>query len=181
VTHTSKPVIAKNNYKGKTKAKALPTEELDYSRVRMKVNCHPALALMNLMTTGSNLINAQFLHLCGLRTYGTDKKSRNTWIKGSKGVIENVYDVQMDYRGHTETRMLCVAHLTCWDVILGKPVLTVLNPLIPTGPKPVTIQPEGLAHFALKEWRKAGFAIGQVISAALSIEDEVSDYLLLLF
>jgi len=27
--HTSKPVIAKNNYKGKTKAKPQSTEELD--------------------------------------------------------------------------------------------------------------------------------------------------------
>jgi len=33
--HTSTPVIAKNNYKGKTKAKPQFTEELDYSRVRV--------------------------------------------------------------------------------------------------------------------------------------------------
>jgi len=40
--HTTKPVIAKNNYKSKTKAKPQSTEELDYSRVRVKVNGHPA-------------------------------------------------------------------------------------------------------------------------------------------
>jgi len=53
--HTSKPVIAKNNYKGKTKAKPQSTEELDYSRVRVKVNGHPALALTDLQTTGGDL------------------------------------------------------------------------------------------------------------------------------
>jgi len=34
--HTSKPVIAKNNYKGKTKAKPQSTEELDCSRVDIR-------------------------------------------------------------------------------------------------------------------------------------------------
>jgi len=87
----------------------------------------------------------------------------------------------MDYGGHTETRRLYVGHLTGWDMILGKPALTTLNALIPAGPKPITIQPEWMAPFALKEWRKAGLATGQVISAALSMEDKVSDYLLLLF
>jgi len=63
-------------------------------------------------------------------------------------------------------------------MILGKPALTALNALIPAGPKPVTIQPEGMARFVLQEWRKAGLAMRQVISAALFIEDEVPDYLL---
>jgi len=66
-------------------------------------------------------------------------------------------------------------------MILGKPALTALNALIPAGPKPVTIQPEGMARFTLKECRKAGLATGQVTSAALFIEDEASDYLLTLF
>jgi len=176
--HNSKPVTAKNNYKGKTKAKPQSTEELDYSRIRVKVNGHPALALVDLQTTGGDLINAQFVHLYGLPTYGIDKKSLNTAIKGSKGVIEKACDVQMDYGGYTETRTLYVAHLAGWDMILDKPALTALNALIPAGPKPVTIQPEGMARFALKEWRKAGLATGQVTSAALFIEDEVPEYLL---
>jgi len=95
--HNSKPVIAKNNYKGKTKAKPQSTKELDYSRVRVKVKGHPALALVDLQTTGGDLIIAQFVHLYGLPTYGIDKKSLNTAIKGPKGVIEKACDVQMDY------------------------------------------------------------------------------------
>jgi len=87
----------------------------------------------------------------------------------------------MDYGGYTETRTLYVAHLAGWDMILGKPALTALNTLIPAGPKPGTIQTEGMARFVRKEWRKAVLATGQVTSAALTIEDEVSDYLLPLF
>jgi len=89
--HTSKPVIAKNNYKSKTKAKPQSTEELGYSRVRVKVNGHPALARADLQTTGRDIINVQLAHLSGLPTYGIDKKSRNTTIKGSKGVIEKAH------------------------------------------------------------------------------------------
>jgi len=91
--HNNKPVIAKNNYKGKTKKKTQSTKELDYSRVRVKVNGHPALALVDLQTTGGDLINARFVHLYGLPTYAIDKKSLNTAIKGSKGVIEKACDV----------------------------------------------------------------------------------------
>jgi len=149
--------------------------------VRVKVNGHPALALVDLQTTGGDLINAHFVHLYRLPTYKIHKKSLNTVIKGSKGVIEMASDDLMDYGGYTETRTFSVVHLAGWDMILGKPALTALNALIPAGPKPVTIQPEGMARFAIKEWRKAGLATGQVTSAALTIEDEVSDYLLQLF
>jgi len=87
----------------------------------------------------------------------------------------------MDYGGYTETRTLYVAHLAGWNMILGKAALTALNALIPAGPKPVTFQPEGMARFALKEWRKAGLATEQVTSAALFIEEEAPDHLLPLF
>jgi len=131
--HSSKLVIAKNNYKGKTKGKPQSTEEIDYSRVRVKVNSHPALTLVDLQTTGRDLINAQLVHLYGLLTYGIDKKSLNTAIKGSKGVILKAYDVQMDYGGYMESRTLYVAPLAGWDMILGKPALTALNALILAG------------------------------------------------
>jgi len=66
-------------------------------------------------------------------------------------------------------------------MILGKPALPALNALIQAGPMPVTIQPEGMACFVLKEWRKAGHSAGQVTSAALFIGDEAPDYFLPLF
>jgi len=87
----------------------------------------------------------------------------------------------MNYEGYTETRRLYLAHRAGWDMILSKAALTALNALIPAGPKPVTNQPEGMAHFVRKEWRKAGLATGQVTSAILFIEDEAPKYLLPLF
>jgi len=99
--------------------------------------------------TGGDLVNAQFVHLYCLPTYRIDKKSLNTAIKGSQGEIEKECDIQMDYGGYTETRRLYVGHLAGWDMIIGKPALTGLNALIPAGTKPVTIQPEGMARFAL--------------------------------
>jgi len=148
--HTNKPVISKDNYKGQNKAKPHSTEELYYRRVRLKVNGHPALSLVDLQTTGGDLINTQFMHLYGLPSYGINKKSLNTAIKGSKSVIEKAYNVQMDYEEYMEPTTLYVAHLTGWDMIPGKLALIALNTLIPAGPKPVTIQPEGIARFARK-------------------------------
>jgi len=179
--HTCKPVIFKNNEKEKIEAKPHSTEELDYSRVQVKVNSHPAWDLVDLQATSEDFINVQFVHIYGLPTYGIFKKSLNTVIKGSEGVIEKACDVQMDYGGYTETRTLYVAYLAGWDMILGKPALTALNAFFPAGPRHVTIQPEEMARFALKEWRKSGLPIGQVTFAALTIEGEVSDYLLPLF
>jgi len=46
--HINKAFITNNNYKGKTRGKPKATEELDYSRVQVKVIGHPALALVDL-------------------------------------------------------------------------------------------------------------------------------------
>jgi len=37
------------------------------------------------------------------------------------------------------TRILYIAHLAGWDIILGRPALIVVNALIPVGSKPITI------------------------------------------
>jgi len=76
-------------------------------------------------------------------------------------MIEKACVVQMDYGGYTETRTLYVALLAGCNMITGTLALTALIALIPAGPKPVTIQPEGMARFVLKEWRKAGLARGK--------------------
>jgi len=149
--YTNKPIISKNNYKGKTKTKLLSIEKLDYSRVRVKVNYRPALALMDLQTTGAELINERFVHLFSLPTYSIDKKSLNITIKGSNAAIAKAYDVQMDYGVYTEIRTLTIGHPAGWDMIVGKPGLTALKALILAAPNPFTIQTEGMARFVFKE------------------------------
>jgi len=105
------------------------TDNVDYSRVQVKINSHPVLALLDLQTTSGDLTNAQFGHLYSLPTYLTDKKLQKTAINGLKGVIETACDVQMDYEGYTETRTLYIAYLDGWNMILGKPAFTALNAL----------------------------------------------------
>jgi len=175
---STKPVITKNIYKSKTRANPQSNKKLDYSRVKVKVNGHPVLALVDLLTSSRDLINAQIVHLYALPSYRIEKKSLYTAIKGSYPMIEKVCDVQIDYRRYTKTRTFYIAHLAGWDKILDNLVITVLRTLIPAGPKAVTIQPEEMVCFALKECIKGGLASRQVTSAALSIEDEVLDYLL---
>jgi len=72
-------------------------------------------------------------------------------IKGSKSVMEKVWDVQMDYGGDTEAKTLYVVHLAGWHMILGRPELSARNILTPVGPKLRTIQHKGMARFTLKE------------------------------
>jgi len=96
-------------------------------------------------------------------------------------VVEKACDVQMDYGGYTETRILYVVQPSGRVIFLNKAVLTALNALFPAGPKPVIIQPEGMACFPRKESGRAGRAMWQVTSSGFSIEDEVPDYLLPLF
>jgi len=118
------------------------------------VYIYPALALVDLRTTSRSLINIQLVYLYALPTYSINKKSLNTVINRSKGGIEMACDIQMDYGGFTETRAPYISRLAARDMILCKPALTGLDALILSGPKSVTIQPEGMVCFVLKEWRK---------------------------
>ena len=49
--------------------------------------------------------------------------------------------------------MFYVAHLSGWDMILGKPALQDVRATISAGTAPVTIQPPGMDRFPLRMWR----------------------------
>ena len=57
--------VGKTRWKEKTKQKpqVAVREPLDPNRVFVKVNGHPALALIDLQTIGGDLISAQFVYL----------------------------------------------------------------------------------------------------------------------
>jgi len=63
---SSKQVSIKKYYKDKIKAKPQYITELDYSRVWVKVNGHPVVALVDLEATSGDFIYTQFVHLYGL-------------------------------------------------------------------------------------------------------------------
>jgi len=58
-------------------------------------------------------------------------------------------------------------------MILCKPALIGLNPLIPAGPNLINIQLKGIVRFAFKELIKVWIDIGQVSLATHIIEVEV--------
>lgn len=94
-----------------TRSKPDSTDNLDYSRFRVKVNWHLVLLLVDSQTTGRDHISAQFVHLYSLLVYSIPKQALNTTIKRSKGIKEKACDVQMHYGGYTETRTLYIVYL----------------------------------------------------------------------
>src|SRR5437868_13290932 len=119
-------------------------EPQDYSKIEVKANGFTALALVDLQTKGGDLINAQFVYIHRIPTKEIEKKSLNTAIKGSKGTIDKSCEINLNWLGYTETRILYVAHLSGWDIILGEPALTSVNSAMAPGSCPVSIQQAGI-------------------------------------
>ena len=138
--------VGKTKSKEKTKRKPQVAirEPHDPNRVFVKVNGHPALALIDLQTIGGDLISAQFVYLYKLPVVKIEPKTLATAIKGSKGTVDKTCDVELNWGGYEETRMFYVAHLSGWDMILGKPALQDVRTTISAGRTPVTIQPAGM-------------------------------------
>ena len=144
----------KTSLKEKTKQKpqVAVREPLDPDRVFVKVNGHTALALIDLQTIGGDLISAQFVYLYKLLLVKIEPKTTATAIKGSKGTIDKTSEVEINWGGFEETRIFYVAHLSGWDMILGKPALQDVRATISAGTAPVTIQPPGMNRFPLRMW-----------------------------
>jgi len=74
--------LPKFSTKGKYKLQPA-IEPLDNSKVQVQINGHNALALVNLQTKGSDLINSQLLCLFKIPTKSIEKKSLSIMIQGS--------------------------------------------------------------------------------------------------
>ena len=109
--------------------------------------------LIDPQTNGGDLISAQFMYLYKLPVVKIEPKTLVTAIKGSKGNVDKTCEVEINWGGFEETRMFYVAHLTGWDMILGKPALQDVRAPISAGTAPVTIQPPGMDRFPLRRWR----------------------------
>ena len=107
----------------KQKPQVAVGEPLDPNPVFVNVEGHPALALINLQTIGGDLISARFVYLYKLPVVKLDPKTLATAIKGSKGTVDKTCEVELNWGGVEETKMFYVAHLSGWDMILGKPAL----------------------------------------------------------
>jgi hypothetical protein len=166
----------KDKIKERPQFKSVKPEPTDFSKVLVKADGHPALALVDLQTQGGDLIDSKFVHLYGIPTRPSEKKKLTTAIKGSSGTIDKECTIQLDWMGYLEKRTFYVAHLSGWDMILGEPALSSVKALIPATKEAVTIQPPNMQRFPLTVWQRkrpqAGFR-----SAAIQITcEEVTDY-----
>ena len=148
--------VGKTRSKQKTKQKPEVAigEPLDPNRVFVKVNGHPALALIDLQRIGGDLISAQFVYLHKLPVVKIEPKTLATAIKGSKGIVDKACEVELNWGGCEGTRMFNEAYLSRWHMILGKPALQDVRATISAGTAPVTIQPLGMNRFPLRMWRE---------------------------
>ena len=101
--------------KNKQKPQLTSREPLDPNRVFVKVNRHPALALIDLQTIGGDLISAEFVYWYKLPVVKIAPKTLATAIKGSKATVDKTCEVELNWGGFEETRMFYVAHLSGWD------------------------------------------------------------------
>ena len=91
--------VGKTRSKEKTKRKPQVAirKPLDRNRVFVKVNGHPALALIDLQTIGGDLISAQFVSLYKLPVVKIEPKTLATPIKGSKGTVDKTCEVELNW------------------------------------------------------------------------------------
>ena len=68
----------------------------DFSKVVVKANRQPALALVDLQTKAGDLINSKFVHLYRILTRPSEKKTATTGIKGSQRTIDKECTIQFN-------------------------------------------------------------------------------------
>ena len=117
--------MVKTRYKeqNKQKPQVAISEPLNPNRVFVKVNGHPALALIDLQTIRADVIRVQFGYLYKLPLVSIQPKTIATPIRGSKGTVVKTREVELNCGRYEENRIFHVAHLSGCDIISGKPVV----------------------------------------------------------
>ena len=92
----------KDKIKQQPQFKATKPEPTNFSKVLVKADRHPTLALVDLQTQGGDLIDSKFVHLYRILTRPSEKKTLTTAIKGSQGTIDKECTIQLDWIGYVE-------------------------------------------------------------------------------
>ena len=133
--------VGKTRSKQNTKQEPQVTirEPHDLNRVFIKVNGHPALAVIDVQTIAGDLISAQLVYPYKLPIVKIETKTLATANKGSKRTVDKTCEVELIREGYQETRIFYVAYLSGWNIILSKHVLQDVRATIPAGTAPVTM------------------------------------------
>ena len=138
----------------KQKAQVAIGEVHNQNRVCVKVNGHPAFALLDLQTIAGDLNSTEFMYLYELLVVKFESETLATGIKESNGIVDKACEVDL-YGGRYEwTRMFHVVHSLAWNLIIRNPALLHIRATISVGTAPVAIQPAGRDRFSLRMWRR---------------------------
>jgi len=110
--------------------------------INIKVDGHPARALIDQQTTGASLISTTFASTYNLPTVVLEEEiTVSLALQGSRGKSTHYVKTTIDIEGYKLPVSLCVVALADWDVILGEPILRTLQAIINVAKQIITIQP----------------------------------------
>ena len=96
--------------------------------IDVKLDGHPAKALVDQQTTGGSLISSTYTSTYNLPIVELPEDvTINLTLQGSRGNSTHYVIVNLDIGGHTQPVTFSIAALADWDIILGEPILRELK------------------------------------------------------
>ena len=102
----------KDKVRERPQFKVTKPEPSDFSKILVRADGHPVLALVDLQTQQGDLIDSKFVHLYRILTRSGEKNTLTTAIKGSQGTIDNECTIQLDLVGYLEEQTFYMEHLS---------------------------------------------------------------------
>src|SRR6266480_501852 len=117
--------------------------------VIIKTNNHPARALIDTATTGTNLISNNFCYQHGIKSWSLPEPlTMSLTLKGSRSMLQREALATLQLGIHEIPCKFRLANLDKWDMILGMPILGKFNAIIDLGKRSVYLPKLG-THLAI--------------------------------
>ena len=108
--------------------------------IDVKLDRHPAKALVDQQTTGASLISSTYTSTYNLpKIELAEDVTVNLALQGSRGKSTHYVIANLDIGDHTQPVTFCVAALADWDIILGEPILGELKTKLDIRERKMTI------------------------------------------
>ena len=108
--------------------------------IDVKLNGHPAKALVDQQTTGASLISSTYTSTYKVPIVELPEDvTVNLALQGSKGKSTHYVIAILDIGGHTQPITFCIAALADWDIIIDEPIIRELKMKLDIGKRKITI------------------------------------------
>ena len=102
--------------------------------IDVKLDGHPAKALVDQQTTGASLISSTYTSTYNLPIVELPEDvTIDLTLEGSRGNSTHYVIANLDIGGHTQPVTFCITALADWDIILGEPILRELKTKLDIG------------------------------------------------